>query len=172
MALSARTDMETFLFAVKGKPEHSMPGYVACSTKGERFLVHGIKKTTGDIVKDFETYVLTDLQGLTLDHNSCLAELKRKIRQEIRQGLIDITNDAKAMMQFDRYKKLLVVEQGIELVNWPEDVPFVNASEIGSAHTLERLLTALTLDDSDKWCHWVNLSKEEWEKRKTAYYDA
>ncbi|KAF8584765.1 hypothetical protein K439DRAFT_1616489 [Ramaria rubella] len=160
MALSACTDMETFLFAVKGKPEHSMPSYVACSAKGEQFLVHGIKKTTGDIVKDFETYVLTNLQGLTLHHNSHLAKLKRKIHQEIHQGLIDITNDAKAMMQFDRT---------CELAN---DVPFINASEIGSAHTLKRLLTALTHDDVEKWCHWVNLSTEEWEKRKIAYYDA
>jgi hypothetical protein len=86
--------------------------------------------------------------------------------------IVNITGDAKAMMQYDRYEKLLVVEKGIQLANWPDDVPFVNASEIGSLQTLRRLLKALTLEDETERCRWVHLSEEEWEARKTAYYEA
>jgi hypothetical protein len=65
-----------------------------------------------------------------------------------------------------------VVDRGVELINWPSEVPFVTASDIGSFHTLRQLLSTLNLDDSDKRCKWVTLSEEEWEKRKAAYYKA
>jgi hypothetical protein len=63
MALTARTDIQTFLFAVKGKPEHPMAGFVTASDKGFRYLLHGMKKHTSDIVKDFESFVLADIEG-------------------------------------------------------------------------------------------------------------
>ncbi|KAF8573703.1 hypothetical protein K439DRAFT_1665703 [Ramaria rubella] len=172
MALTARTGMETMLFAVKGHAEHSMPEYISVSAKADHYLIHGLKKYTSDIAKEFETYILTDVDGLTLNHNGRLAELKRKIRTEIRQGLVEITNDAKAMMQFDRYEKLIVVDRRVQLVNWPEGIPFVNASEIGSFHDLERLLRALTHDDYEDRCCWVTLSQEEWQQCQEAYFDA
>jgi hypothetical protein len=70
-------------------------------------------------------------------------------------------------MHFDRYDKLIVAERGVELINWPAGVPFVNASEIGSLHTLRVLRAALTLNN-DQRCRWEVLSEEEWEKRKAA----
>ncbi|KAF8587421.1 hypothetical protein K439DRAFT_1614350 [Ramaria rubella] len=174
MALTACTGMETMLCAVKGHAKHSMPGYISVSAKVDCYLIHGLKKYTSDIAKEFETYVLTDIGGLTLNHNGRLAELKRKIRTEICQGLgrLYITNDAKAMMQFDRYEKLIVVDRRVKLENWPKGIPFVNASEIGSFHDLERLLRALTLDDYEDRCRWVTLSEEEWQQCQKAYYDA
>ncbi|KAF8489858.1 hypothetical protein JB92DRAFT_2835985 [Gautieria morchelliformis] len=78
IALSARTDMETFLFAVKGKPEHSMPGFFAASEKGSRYVLHGMKRHTADLIKEFESYVLGDVEGLILNHNGHLAELLEK----------------------------------------------------------------------------------------------
>ncbi|KAF8586156.1 hypothetical protein K439DRAFT_1659817 [Ramaria rubella] len=152
LALTAHTDMETVLFAVKGKAEHSMPGYISVSGKAECYLIHGLKKYTSDIVKELETYVLTDVAGLTLNHNGRLAEIKRKIHMEIIEGL--------------------VVDKRVKLVNWPEGIPFVNASDIGSLHDLEHLLKALTLEDYEDRCHWVTLSEEEWQQCQKAYYDA
>jgi hypothetical protein len=87
MALNARTEIQTFLFAVKGKPEHPMASFIAASDKASRYLLHGMKKHTSDIVKEFESYVLGDIEGLVLNHNGRLAELKSKIRREIREGL-------------------------------------------------------------------------------------
>ncbi|KAF8575690.1 hypothetical protein K439DRAFT_1623384 [Ramaria rubella] len=175
LALTAHTDMETILFAVKGKAEHSMPGYISVSGKAEHYLINGLKKYTSDIVKELETYVLTDVAAckcLTLNHNGHLAEIKRKICMEIREGLVEITNDAKAAMQFERYEKLRVVDKRVKLVNWSEGIPFVNALDIGSLHDLERLLKALTLEDYKDRCHWVTLSEEEWQQHQKAYYDA
>ncbi|KAF8580521.1 hypothetical protein K439DRAFT_1619743 [Ramaria rubella] len=171
----ACTDMETILFAIKGKAEHSMPGCISVSGKAEHYLIHGLKKYTSDIVKEFETYVLTDVdafKGLTLNYNGRLTEIKRKIHTEIRQGLVEMTNDAKATMQFERYEKLIVVDKRMKLVNWPEGIPFVNALDISSLHDLERLLKALTLEDYEDRCCWVTLSEEEWQQCQKAYYDA
>ena len=56
------------------------------------------------------------------------------------------------------------------MINWPNVVPFVNASEIRSLHTFHLLHTTLTLDDISQHCHWVSISKEEWEKRKNTYH--
>src|SRR5882672_5621434 len=83
-----------------------------------------------------------------------------------------ILGDPNAAMQFDRYEKLIVVARGVELVNWPDSVPFLNASEIGSIHSLHCLHNALTHDNLDERCHWVMLSAEDWEMRKKAYNDA
>ncbi|KAF8580819.1 hypothetical protein K439DRAFT_1619491 [Ramaria rubella] len=74
-------------------------------------------------------------------------------------------------MQYDCYEKLIVAEKGIELINWPDEIPFVNASEIGSMITLRCLFTALTLDNVENQCRWVKLSEEEWDKRREAYYE-
>ncbi|KAF8580818.1 hypothetical protein K439DRAFT_1619490 [Ramaria rubella] len=71
MALSQRTGVETILFAVKGKPEHSLPGFVAPSEKGNNFLLHGMKKHTSDIAKEFESYVLSDVNGTDLYYIIC-----------------------------------------------------------------------------------------------------
>jgi hypothetical protein len=86
--------------------------------------------------------------------------------------IVAITGDTKATMQYDRYEKLIIIERGVDLINWPSGVPFVTASDIGSFHTLRHLLTALILDDADKRCKWVTLSQEDWDKRQAAYYQA
>ena len=72
-------------------------------------------------------------------------------------------------MQYDRYEKLIVVDKGVELINWPETVPFVTASSIGSLQTLHQLLDALTHPEEEKRCRWVNLSQEAWAARKEAW---
>ena len=75
-------------------------------------------------------------------------------------------------MHYEKYEKLIVVDKGVEIVNWPMDIPFVNASGIGSFHSLMRLFTALTLQDMEKRCRWVTLSEAEWEQRKNAYIES
>jgi hypothetical protein len=47
----------------QGKPEHPMNGFVAASEKASQYLLHGMKKQPFDIVKEFESYVLGDLEG-------------------------------------------------------------------------------------------------------------
>jgi len=56
----------------------------------------------------------------------------------------------KAAMQYDHYEKLIVVDKGVELVNWPNNLPFANASELGSLHSLHLLLIVLTHVDTNK----------------------
>ena len=67
-------------------------------------------------------------------------------------------------MQYGKYEKLIVVGKGVELINWPDMIPFVNASGIRSLHNLHLLHTTLTLEEIGQHCHWVTISKEEWEK--------
>ena len=66
MALTARTDIQTFLFVVKGKAEHTVEGFVAASEKSACYLLHGMKKHSADILKEFESYVLGDVAGMCL----------------------------------------------------------------------------------------------------------
>jgi predicted transposase YbfD/YdcC len=64
MALTARTNVEVFMFAVKGKLEHTMEVFFTASEKASRYLLHGMKKDTSDIVKDFESYAMADVEGI------------------------------------------------------------------------------------------------------------
>ncbi|KAF8577283.1 hypothetical protein K439DRAFT_1622214 [Ramaria rubella] len=129
-ALNAHTDVQSFLFAVKGKIEHTSEAFIWCSEKADCYLLHGMKKHTSDIAKEFEAYVLADIEGVILNYNGRLAELRGKIHSAIQEGLVAITGDVKAAMHYDTYEKLIVVEKGVELLNWPDDVPFANPSEI------------------------------------------
>ncbi|KAF8574811.1 hypothetical protein K439DRAFT_1624061 [Ramaria rubella] len=85
---------------------------------------------------------------------------------------VTITGDPKTIMQYDCYEKFIVIEKGVKLINWPADIPFVNASAISLVHSLRHLFKALTLDDEELQCHWVHLSEEEMDKRREAYYEA
>ena len=82
------------------------------------------------------------------------------------------TSDARITMQYERYEKSIVAEKGVELINWPEGIPFVNPSEIGSLHSLRAVFAALTHKDLGKRCRWVSLSEEEWERRRDIQRDA
>jgi len=82
-----------------------MNRFVATTDKGTQYLLHGMQKNPTDIIKDFEAYVLGDVEGifltilyhtdhsnqqspgLVMDHNGRLSELKRKIHYEICNGL-------------------------------------------------------------------------------------
>lgn len=39
-------------------------------------------------------------------------------------------------MQYRKYEKLIVVENGVELINWPGSVPFIGISDLVSFHHL------------------------------------
>ena len=58
--------MQMFLFAVKGKVEHPMEGFAAVSDKAVRYLLHGMRRHTMDILKEFEAYILGDMEGMVL----------------------------------------------------------------------------------------------------------
>ncbi|KAF8577220.1 hypothetical protein K439DRAFT_1622256 [Ramaria rubella] len=153
VALNAHTDVQSFLFSVKGKIKHTSEAFIWCSEKANHYLLHGVKKDASDIAKEFEAYVLADIEGVILNHNGQLAELKGKICGAIREGLVAITRDAKAAMHYDKYEKLIVVEKG-------------------SLQSLHHLLTALKHDDAERQCCWVTLAKKDWEKQIAAYEEA
>ncbi|KAF8527361.1 hypothetical protein JB92DRAFT_3107689 [Gautieria morchelliformis] len=172
MALNAHTNMETFIFAVKGKPEYTMEGFCAGSDKCSRYLLNGMKRHTADIIKEFEAYVLGEVEGLVLNHNGRLAKCKSHIRSLIRKGLVAITGGPKALMHSERYEKIMVVDKGVELINWPDGVRFGSVSDIGSFRNLHHLQMALTLEDPEQRCRWVTLSKDNWDARHTTFEKA
>lgn len=52
-----------FLFAVKNQSDHSVGGSFAASEKGSRYMLHGMKRHTTNIIKKFEAYVLGNIEG-------------------------------------------------------------------------------------------------------------
>ncbi|KAF8462509.1 hypothetical protein JB92DRAFT_3136713 [Gautieria morchelliformis] len=58
---------------------------------------------------------------------------------------------------------------GVELINWPGDIPFRSVSDIGLFHQLRCLQAVLALEDPDQRSKWVKLSNTGWEKRKATY---
>ena len=78
----------------------------------------------------------------------------------------DITGEPRAVMQYGNYERDLVLRYGVVLEGWPKEVPFVNASELGSSlPTLQRLLDALEKGT----CKFARLSKEDLQERKNKY---
>lgn len=117
-----------------------------------------------------------------------MSNIKQKIRNLIREGLCmslllllllniltlniaDITNDNKIMMKYEKYEKLIVFVHGVELINWPKDIPFVNPSDIPSFTGLEKLHMALTHSDLEYRCRWVKLDEDDWTERRKVISD-
>ncbi|KAF8523632.1 hypothetical protein JB92DRAFT_3140723 [Gautieria morchelliformis] len=120
-AFMACTNMQTVLFAVKGKPEHTMDRFCVASEKGHHYMLLGMKKPTSDLVKEFEAYVLGDVQGLLLNHNSRLVDVKGKIRGLIRNGLgIPFVTSSKigSLHDLRRLHNALTDEDGDKRCRW------------------------------------------------------
>ncbi|KIJ27005.1 hypothetical protein M422DRAFT_271824 [Sphaerobolus stellatus SS14] len=166
MSLNKRTGIEVFLFAAKSSHEQSTPRFYFATPKAERYVLHGMKKHSVDISREFEAFVSNNMEGLIRNHNDRLKDVKMKIRNEILTGHQNITGHMKLDMHFSKYNKLIVAKHGVQLVNWPEKIPFVNSSNITSIHSLNALLIALIHSNAEKRCRWVKLTVEEWERRK------
>ncbi|KAF8518074.1 hypothetical protein JB92DRAFT_2904275 [Gautieria morchelliformis] len=138
--LNARTSTEVFMFTVKGKDEHHQDGTVIMTPKAESFLVNILKLDPDRVSREFEMYTLRSAEGVVLNHNERLGELRLKIRQLIRTGLA----------------------HGIDLVGWPKDILFANPSKITRIANLNKVHATL----SEGTCHWVRLTQEEQDTRK------
>src|SRR5882724_11759562 len=57
--------MQTVLL-FKGKLEHPMNGFVATMDKGTWYLLHGMQKNACDIIKEFDEFILGDVEGIFL----------------------------------------------------------------------------------------------------------
>jgi hypothetical protein len=51
IALNGRTDVKSILFAVKGRPEHSVEGFFTTSNKGSQYLLNGMTRHTSDMLE-------------------------------------------------------------------------------------------------------------------------
>ncbi|KAF8498306.1 hypothetical protein BU17DRAFT_12913, partial [Hysterangium stoloniferum] len=71
-------------------------------------------------------------------------------------------------MKYEQYMRL-VADHGIIIRNWPEEVPFMNPSKIGSLYHLRVLLEALCFPDSNQRCKWDQLSEDEWKTKREEY---
>ncbi|KAI0641355.1 hypothetical protein C8Q79DRAFT_881670, partial [Trametes meyenii] len=97
--------------------------------------------------------------------------LKAEIRAKVTEGLEDILtrHGVPALklprMEWARYDSL-VVEHGVELEGWPEDLPkkICNPSDIKTTAELAILHAALFSEPPK--CRWVRLSTEEWGARR------
>lgn len=71
---------------------------------------------------------------------------------------VTASNNPSAIMSYENMHRDIVRRYGIKLVGWPESVPFVNPSALGSQiPLLETLLDALETDE----CKFVRLSSRE-----------
>jgi hypothetical protein len=64
--LHVRTATEIFMFAVKGKDEHHQDGHIMMTPKAEEFLVNVYKLEPEKVARDFEMYVLCNIEGQLL----------------------------------------------------------------------------------------------------------
>ncbi|EGN96036.1 hypothetical protein SERLA73DRAFT_59238, partial [Serpula lacrymans var. lacrymans S7.3] len=68
----------------------------------------------------------------------------------------------KTKMVYKQYDQSIVATHGVKIIGWPEDVPFVNPSAIGTMAEIHKL--------QDAWktgtCHWVKLSSAQLQEHK------
>ncbi|KIJ57380.1 hypothetical protein M422DRAFT_238973 [Sphaerobolus stellatus SS14] len=169
-ALNQRTGVEGFMFFSKPDKKFNFPPQVVTTEKAHCFLIHGVKKIPADLLKEFELFVVGDIEGLVMNHNERLKDTKGRISKELKAGLFEITGK-ELIMQYENYLKL-VNDHGVALKNWPKDVLFVNPSKISTMFQLKLLLEALTDTNATKRCQWYHLSEADWEKKKEEFRES
>ncbi|KAF8515108.1 hypothetical protein BU17DRAFT_93798 [Hysterangium stoloniferum] len=169
-ALTQHTGVEAFLFAVKPDHGFNLPAQFIMTEKASHFLFVGMKKAPSDLLKELELFVVGDIESLVINHNERLTQIKGKISQEIKAGLCEITGQNMSM-QYEQYMRL-VADHGIIIRNWPEEVPFMNPSKIGSLYHVRILLEGLCFPDSNQRCKWDQLSEDEWKTKREEYMRA
>ncbi|KAF8524007.1 hypothetical protein JB92DRAFT_2882254, partial [Gautieria morchelliformis] len=159
--LNARTSTEVFMFTVKGKDEHHQDGTVIMMPTAESFLVNILKLDPDRVSREFKMYTLQSAEGVVLNHNKWLGELRLKIWQLIRTGLAAAAG-ADLDMEYVQFERQLVEAHGIDLVCWPKDILFANPSKITRIANLNKVHAAL----SEGTCNWVHLTQEQQDTHK------
>ncbi|TFY56760.1 hypothetical protein EVG20_g8801 [Dentipellis fragilis] len=61
--------------------------------------------------------------------------LRALLRRLIRASLVQITGNPKARMSWTKYWRLVVLRYGVDIVGWPDDIPFMDPSKVSLGRT-------------------------------------
>ncbi|KAH7904733.1 hypothetical protein BJ138DRAFT_979063, partial [Hygrophoropsis aurantiaca] len=167
-SLHSRTGVETILFATRGSTDLPLRT-ISFTTPGVKdFMDTAMGIETNDFVTRLEGYAVQGIKGAAKNHQQRVSAVRGDLRKEILDQLRATSGDPTAKMQWKYYLQNVVQEYMVQIVGWPNDIPFANLSDISSAlPDLQSLLR--------KWksgvIRWEKVSDEEL-KRLMEEHDA
>ncbi|KZT31572.1 hypothetical protein SISSUDRAFT_1067654 [Sistotremastrum suecicum HHB10207 ss-3] len=155
-ALDAREDTASIAITVRTDPTHTnVPLYYA-HPKLEQFITQVIGMSMNDFAFNMECFSMFSLQGLTKNANDRKSAAKSAVIAQVKEGLIKITGDKDARMEWERYHEKIVLKRRVRLVGWP----FKSFSpQVLGIKDLDIALKALTSDPPT--CFWQPMTPEQ-----------
>ncbi|KAJ7626002.1 hypothetical protein FB45DRAFT_1084821 [Roridomyces roridus] len=149
ISLTERTGVIGCAFFTHTNAHDKTTTYWVESDAASDFIPHAFKKSIPDMMRMYELWALSRDK---VSQNKELQGLQQECRDMIK------TNYCHAWPR--RIRQVHVKKQGVGLVNWPKEVPFLPAGQIGALPTIKILHEALK---SGK-CHWKKLDARQKEK--------
>ncbi|KAF7372152.1 hypothetical protein MVEN_00074200 [Mycena venus] len=118
------------------------------------FFIQSLKIAGLDLLRLFEH-----------SRRDSVVRLKSEITQTLNSGLHCMTKNQKLKMSYTNFNTDIKLAWKVKLVGWPDDIPFVKPSDLGSSDRVRRICSMVRSSQ----IHWVYLELEaDIERRRAA----
>ncbi|KAJ7612354.1 hypothetical protein DFH06DRAFT_1345098 [Mycena polygramma] len=158
MNLHERTGTRCVALFTRGHVDDTfMPTYAEAGGSFD-FFIQAMKTPGLDVIRLFEQWSCTqDRNGA---HRDSISAMKKEIKTGLDDSLHRMIKNEDVQISYARFLTDIKQAWKVKLVGWPDDIPFVKPSELGTNDRIRRICSGLRSGD----IHWVYLQPEEIEE--------
>ncbi|KAJ7321635.1 hypothetical protein DFH08DRAFT_970000 [Mycena albidolilacea] len=141
------------LFTRRNVDDQLIPTYAESGGSFD-FFIQSLKIAGLNVLRLFEQWSCIQDQARQRDS---VIEMKREITQVFNVALHRMTKNKKLKMSYTNFDTLIKLAWKVKLVGWPDDIPFVKPSDLGSSNRVRRICSMVRSSQ----IHWVYLKLDE-----------
>ncbi|KAJ7830575.1 hypothetical protein B0H14DRAFT_3464721 [Mycena olivaceomarginata] len=154
MNLHTRTGTRCVALFTRGNIDDQFIPTYAESGGSFDFFIQSLKIAGLDVLRLFEQWSCIQDQARQRDS---VIEMKREITKVLNAALHRMTKNKKLKMSYTNFDTLIKLAWKVKLVGWPDDIPFVKPSDLGSSDRVRRICSMVRSSQ----IHWVYLKLDE-----------
>ncbi|KAF7359987.1 hypothetical protein MVEN_00725700 [Mycena venus] len=154
MNLHTRTGTRCVALFTRGNVDDQFIPTYAESGGSFDFFIQSLKIAGLDVLRLFEQWSCTQDQAPQRDS---VVRLKSEITQTLNSGLHRMTKNKRLKMSYTNFDTDIKLAWKVKLVGWPDDIPFVKPSDLGSSDRVRRICSMVRSSQ----IHWVYLELDE-----------
>ncbi|KAJ7849680.1 hypothetical protein B0H14DRAFT_3452382 [Mycena olivaceomarginata] len=154
MNLHTRTGMRCVALFTRGNiDDQFIPTYA--ESGGQLRLLHSIVEDCWP--RRPAAFRAMELYSGSSSPRDSVIEMKRDITQVLNATLHRMTKNKKLKMSYANFDTLIKLAWKVKLIGWPDDIPFVKPSDLGSSDCVRRICSMVRSSQ----IHWVYLKLDE-----------
>ncbi|KIO22579.1 hypothetical protein M407DRAFT_9858 [Tulasnella calospora MUT 4182] len=160
--LALRTDHQVMILASKTSHQSYAAPMAHVTPTAEGFTDTLFKTDMYAAAHHFEAYGTEGSQGVAHSSRTAHSRMKRDFVAAMHKSLHTASDRRDAILSYEHFHHKVVLRYHVDIVGWPNDIPFKNTSELTRAH-LKRLYSLAT--SVPPALHFVALDQEELNQR-------